>query len=252
MGEILSIPISERPLGALIDESLEAIHGTRPSVVFACANPHSVMVAQKDDTFREALQNADQVVADGAGLCLMARIARINVGPRITGDDYFRALMTRLNDSGEGRVFFFGSSPETLETIGRRFATDFPRLTLCGSLAPPFRSWTDEENSRMLAQINTARPDVLWIGMTAPRQEKWAQSNRKNLKAPVIGSIGAVFDFFAETKARAPDWVSNLGFEWAYRLALEPNRLWRRTLISAPTFVLAVIRNEFRSRSPFS
>ena len=89
----------------------------------------------------------------------------------------------------------------------------------------------------MIATINQAKPDVLWIGMTAPKQEKWMHANAAKLHAKVIGSIGAVFDFYAETYPRAPKWICNLGLEWTYRLSREPRRMWRRTVVSAPKFV---------------
>ncbi len=108
-------------------------------------------------------------------------------------------------------------------------------------LSPPFGSWSDEQNRRMVQLINDAKPDVLWVGMTAPKQEKWVEENRHNLTAPVIGSIGAVFDFYAGTYARAPQWVCHIGLEWAYRFLLEPRRMWQRNCVSAPKFLWLVL-----------
>src|SRR5690606_28806448 len=102
--------------------------------------------------------------------------------------------------------------------------------------------WTEEENDRMLAEINAARPDVLWVGMTAPKQEKWVRTNARRLNAKVIGSIGAVFDFYAGTYSRAPHWICRLGLEWVYRLLREPKRMWRRTLVSGPLYFAHVVR----------
>lgn len=244
MGMILSIPVACRSLEDLIDEAMAAIRWERPAVAFACANPHSAVVAQSDPEFMDALRSYEQVVADGVGLYLMARLAGIDVGPRITGTDYFLALMRRLDESGGGRVFFFGSSPDCLERIGQRFRWEFPRLTLCGTLSPPYSDWSDVENKRMVDDINAAKPDVLWVGMTAPKQEKWVQRNRAQLDVAVLGSIGAVFDFYAGLIVRAPDWICGLGLEWLYRLIREPRRLWRRTMVSMPLFVFAILRRE--------
>ena len=93
----------------------------------------------------------------------------------------------------------------------------------------------------MVQTINDAKPDVLWVGMTAPKQEKWVEENRHNLTVPVIGSIGAVFDFYAGTYARAPQWVCRIGLEWAYRFLLEPRRMWQRNCVSAPKFLWLVM-----------
>ena len=164
----------------------------------------------------------------------------VQIGPRITGTDYFQAVLNALQQRGDGRVFFFGSSQRVLDLIAKRFANDFPALTLCGTLSPPFGSWSDEENRRMVQVINDAKPDVLWVGMTAPKQEKWVEENRRNLNVPVIGSIGAVFDFYAGTYARAPQLICRIGLEWAYRFILEPRRMWQRNCVSAPKFIWLV------------
>jgi N-acetylglucosaminyldiphosphoundecaprenol N-acetyl-beta-D-mannosaminyltransferase len=229
-------------LDQIMDRSLAAIRGDQPPMVFACANPHSLVAAQQDPEFLSALNAAQIVVADGVGVSLAARMLGIEVGPRITGDDFFRALLAALARNGRGRVFFFGSSDRVLGLIAERFARDYPQLTLCGSLSPPFREFTAAENADMVAAINAARPDVLWVGMTAPKQEKWVQSNHAALHAPVIGSIGAVFEFFAGTNPRAPAWMCAIGLEWLYRLLREPGRMWQRVAVSGPRFAAAVVR----------
>ena len=241
-GYLLGIPIDHKSLSSVIEESLQAVEKKTLQLVFACANPHSLVVAQEDAHFHSALTHADFVVADGVGASLMTRFVGIQIGPRITGTDYFQGVLNVLQQRGSGRVFFFGSSQQVLERISKRFATDFPALTLCGTLSPPFGTWSEEENQRMVKAINDAEPDVLWIGMTAPKQEKWVEANRRQLTVPVIGSIGAVFDFYAGTYSRAPKWVCDIGLEWAYRFILEPRRMWRRNFVSAPKFVWLVIR----------
>jgi N-acetylglucosaminyldiphosphoundecaprenol N-acetyl-beta-D-mannosaminyltransferase len=241
-GTLLGIALDPRPLAEHRDEALAAIEGRRGQVVFACANPHSIAAAQNDASCNAALNDADQLVADGVGVVLMAKLARLRIGPRITGTEYFLAIMRALEHRGGGRIFFFGSSERVLQRISERVGREFPSLTVCGTYAPPFGPWPEQRNAQMLARINAARPDVLWVGMTAPRQEKWVRRNRRALHAPVIGSIGAVFDFFAGTQARAPRWMCRIGVEWLYRLVREPKRMWRRTFVSAPLFVALVIR----------
>ena len=250
-GIVLGIPIDRKSLEEVAEEALQAINRRISQRVFVCANPHSLVVSQADPTFRSAMMRASLVVADGVGLSLMARLVGIEIGPRITGTDYFQAVLNALQQRGGGRVFFFGSSQSTLNLMAKRFATDFPSLTLCGTLSPPFRLWSEEENRRMVQVINDAKPDVLWVGMTAPKQEKWVEGNRRQLNAPVIGSIGAVFDFYAGTCARAPQLVCRMGLEWIYRLMMEPGRMWRRSFISSPIFVWLMIRRHVLGRSLF-
>lgn len=241
-GVLLEVPIDSKSLSESVQDSLLSIQCRNSQRVFACANPHSLVVAQRDLEFKVALQQANLVVVDGIGASVMARIAGVQLGPRITGMDYFQGILNALQRGGSGRVFFFGSSPYVLDRIAKRFAVDFPSLTLCGVVSPPFGEWSDIENIRMVKMINAAKPDVLWVGMTAPKQEKWVEANRRHLTAPVIGSIGAVFDFYAGTYSRAPKWLCNAGLEWLYRLIREPRRMWRRNVVSAPKFVWLVLQ----------
>jgi N-acetylglucosaminyldiphosphoundecaprenol N-acetyl-beta-D-mannosaminyltransferase len=109
-------------------------------------------------------------------------------------------------------------------------------------LSPPFKDEFDEaDDAAMIAAVNAARPDVLWVGMTAPKQEKWIYRNHDRLDVPFTGAIGAAFDFYAGTKKRAPQWVGQMGLEWLPRLVREPRRLWRRNLVSTPKFLYKVL-----------
>lgn len=240
-GILLGVPIDRKSLETATIDALASIDRKSDPVIFACANPHSLVEVQNDPVFKSALINANFVVADGVGVTMMAKYARVRVGPRIAGYDYFSSILKALEKRGSGRVFFFGSSQRVLDLIAQRFKQDFPRLTLCGVLSPPFGAWSDEENAVMISAINSVRPDVLWVGMTAPKQEKWVEANRAQLDVPVIGSIGAVFDFYAGTYPRAPEWLCKFGIEWLYRLLKEPRRMWRRNFISSPKFVALVI-----------
>ncbi|WP_447603201.1 WecB/TagA/CpsF family glycosyltransferase [Nitrospira sp. Nam80] len=246
---MLGIQLDGRSLEAMTADSLSAVERMMPQIVFACANPHSLVVAQSDDAFKAALTRTNHVVADGVGVTIMARLVGVKTGPRITGHDYFISVMDALHQRGQGRIFFFGSSPRVLDLIEKHFIAEYPSLTLCGTLSPPFRQWSKEENDRMIEKINDACPDVLWVGMTAPKQEKWVDANRHQLNVPLIGSIGAVFDFFAGTYPRAPEWACRAGLEWAYRFIKEPRRMWQRNIISTPKFVAFVLaRHLFASK----
>jgi N-acetylglucosaminyldiphosphoundecaprenol N-acetyl-beta-D-mannosaminyltransferase len=252
-GVLLDIPISARQIDELMSDVQKAVAGEGAQIVFACANTHAVAVAQSDAEFMRALRDAEHVVADGVGLTIMAKLARVHVGPRIVGEQYFRAVMSELARLGGKKVFFFGSSQKVLDLIRMEMAVRYPAVQLAGVLSPPFRPWTEEENAQMIDQINEARPDVLWVGMTAPKQELWTYRNRRHLEVPVIGSVGAVFEFFAGTVPSPPDWVRRLGVETFYRYWKDPKplRFWRRDLISGPVFVSLVIRRHvLRPRRP--
>ena len=161
---ILDIPVDRISLETATEVSVNAISGIHPQIVFACANPHSLVVAQTDSEFKEALTQANLVVADGVGITLTAKMIGLSIGQRITGHDYFFSLLKSMQHRGQGRVFFFGSSQQVLALLARRFVAEFPELTLCGTYSPPFGSWSEEEDRRMTAVINEATPDVLWVG----------------------------------------------------------------------------------------
>lgn len=248
--QVLGISIDRDCLDAITARTVAALQDMDKATVFACANPHSLVAAQQDAVFHSALTQADIVVADGVGITALAKVARVVLGPRITGIDYFLAVTRALQQRGYGRVFFFGSSQHVLDLIAARFKHEYPELELVGVLSPPFGPWSVAQNDDMLARINAARPDVLWVGMTAPKQEKWVQENREKLKVAVIASIGAVFDFYAGTYPRAPQWLCSLGLEWLFRLIKEPRRMWRRNFISTPKFVaLVLLRHTFAHRA---
>jgi len=215
----------------------------------ACANPHSLFISNRDCAFREALEEADLLVPDGAGIVLASRILGGTIKERVTGSDIFQAVSRLANQRGGMRYFFLGSSRPTLERIAGRLGADFPRIEIAGTHAPPFvEEFTAAQDDEMAAAVNSGRADVLWVGMSAPKQEKWVFRNRHRLNVKVIGAVGAVFDFYAGTRKRSPEWALRTGLEWLPRLLWEPKRLWRRTLISAPVFLWLVVRERMARR----
>ena len=248
---MLGVPIWDQGLDALVARSMDAIDSDAlgEPFVFACANPHSLVVAHRDADFHRALRTADAVVADGVGMQVAASMVGRRIGTRITGIDYFLGVMGALEARGGGRVAFFGSSAAVLQRLSGRVRERFPRVTIVAGLSPPYGAWPTETDARFVAEINRAAPDVLWVGMTAPKQEKWVRDHAPVLCCAVVGSIGAVFDYFAGTVRRAPQWVCHLGLEWAYRLAFEPRRLWRRTFVSGPQFLRLAISEARRARA---
>jgi N-acetylglucosaminyldiphosphoundecaprenol N-acetyl-beta-D-mannosaminyltransferase len=245
---LLGIRVGEYGFDALLGAAMQSVDERRAPFTFACANPHSLVTAQSDSEFQAALRACSAVVADGVGVTLAARLVGVDVGPRITGTDFFVGLMGRLNRRG-GRVFFLGSHDDVLTRIITRTRREYPNVYV-EVMSPPFGAWSDAVQQLILSRIHESRPDILWVGMTAPKQEKWVHRTCAQLDVPVIGSIGAVFDYYAQTVVRAPDWLCKLGLEWLYRLSKEPRRLWRRTFISGPAFLWLLVRARFRERDP--
>jgi N-acetylglucosaminyldiphosphoundecaprenol N-acetyl-beta-D-mannosaminyltransferase len=213
----------------------------------ACANPHSLVVASKDILFQAALKNMDILLPDGTGIIIAAKILGLPCNEKIAGTDFFLGLSRIANEKGCVRYFFLGSSEKVLGLIVERIKRDFPAIEVCGTYSPPFRAeFSHEDHSLMVSVINDARPDVLWIGMTAPKQEKWIYENQVNLKVPFIAAIGAVFDFYAGTKKRSSDFWIKIGLEWLPRFLKEPIRLWERNLKSTPIFLFWVLKEKIK------
>ena len=215
-------------------------------------NAHSYNTAQEDETFAEALSKGDYLIPDGASIVKACRWLKAKSQPkeRIAGWDLFIFEMERLNDKGKMtndklRVMFLGSSEKVLALIRKRAAVDYPHLDII-TYSPPFKpEFSDEDNQTMIQAINDAAPDLLWIGMTAPKQEKWTYRHWDELNIHChCGTVGAVFDFYAGTVKRAPLWWQRNSLEWLHRLIMEPRRMWRRYIIGAVKF-LYYISKEF-------
>ena len=209
-------------------------------------NAHSFVVAQKDEAFAEALLKADALLPDGISIVKACRWLKIQNAPdeKIAGADLFAFEMERLNERG-GTCFFLGSSPATLALIEKKAKEVFPNITV-KSFSPPYKeSFSPEENQAMVTAVNAAAPDLLWVGMTAPKQEKWLYDHWPELDIHChAGAIGAVFDFFAGTLKRAPEgWIKH-GLEWLYRLIKEPRRTGRRYLMNNPKFCCLVLKEK--------
>ena len=206
-------------------------------------NAHSYNVACKDELFAEALQNGDYLIPDGISIVKACRWLKAKSQPkeRIAGWDLFEFEMDKLNKKG-GTVMFMGSSPRTLTLDVKQATDDYPNLKVV-TYSPPYKpEFSDEDNKAIIDAINQANPDLLWIGMTAPKQEKWTYSHWNELNIHChVGTIGAVFDFFAGTVARAPKWWRDHGLEWLYRLIKEPKRMWRRYIIGNTVFLWHMI-----------
>ena len=210
-------------------------------------NAHSFNTAKKDKLFAEALTNGDALIPDGVSIVKACRLIKAKSQPkeRIAGWDLFEFEMNKLEQLGIRKfrehpltVMFMGSSQKVLDLIVKRAAEVYPHLKVV-TYSPPYKpEFSDEDNKAIIEAINAANPDLLWIGMTAPKQEKWTYTHWKELNIHChVGTIGAVFDFFAGTVERAPMWWQRHGLEWLYRLLKEPKRMWRRYIIGNALFL---------------
>ena len=240
VGRVLGTPVAATSRVEACDH-LERWIAERRREYIVLANVHLIETGRRDPAVAEALAHAGVVLPDGAPVAWSVRRATGSQSDRVTGSDVFEELCGRSPSNGY-RHFFYGSSPQTVEALEGFVGRDYPGIEICGSLSPPF-SPAAELRADELATINEARPDIVWVGLGAPKQELWMRLARPHLEAPLLLGVGAVFDFASGSKRRAPDLLQQLGLEWAYRLAREPRRLGRRYLTTNTSFTVTTLRS---------
>jgi N-acetylglucosaminyldiphosphoundecaprenol N-acetyl-beta-D-mannosaminyltransferase len=247
--DIVGYPVSPSGRDMLVAQVMAWIAGGEggPCHYFACANPHAIEMAEHDPAFRKALVEADFLTPDGLGVVYASRLLGGDIRGRVTGMDIFLGTMAAMQAARGGRCFFLGSTEETLAAIRARAAVDFPAVEVVGTYSPPFRpEFTAADDAAMIEAVNASGAQVLWVGLTAPKQEKWVHAHRDRLAVAFAGPIGAAFDFYIGRIRRAgPAW-QRAGLEWLPRLVQEPGRLWRRMGVSAPRFMARVVAARHR------
>lgn len=225
-----------------IARALETIDGwiaSRQPHYVCVSGVHGVMESQRDEHLRRIHNAAGLVTPDGMPLVWMLRLHGFRHVERVYGPDLMLALCAHSVARGY-RHYLYGAAEGVPERLAERLCQHFPGLHIAGCYSPPFRPLTDEEDAQLIETINHANPDIVWVGLSTPRQERWMAAHVGRLRAPVLIGVGAAFDFHAGLKRQAPRWIQHSGFEWLFRLATEPRRLWRRYTINNPLFVLLV------------
>lgn len=218
----------------------------RESRYVCLSNTHSTILAAFDARFGHAVNDSDLCTSDGAPVTWMLRQLGAAQQPRLNGPD----LMWRYLDAESrrgGKVYFYGSTPDTLRRLKARVESRFPGLQVVGAYSPPFRPATRDEDRDDVARMNASGAHVVFVGLGCPKQELWMAEHRGQVDAVMIG-VGAAFDFHAGIKSRAPQWMQDKGLEWAYRLAQEPRRLWRRYLFTNIPFLAMAAAQWLSSR----
>jgi len=206
--------------------------------VVAVTDMHSVMEAQHDKGFKGMLAGADLVVPDGFPLVWMGRRKGFALRSRVCGPELMTEFCEETASKGY-RHFFYGGAPEVARDLAARFAARFPGLIVAGTYCPPFRSLTLEEDRDVVEAIERSCADIVWVGLGAPKQDRWMFEHRKLLSVPVLIGVGAALIFIVGA-SRAPVWMRENGSEWLFRLAVEPRRLWKRYLVYGSHFVMLV------------
>jgi N-acetylglucosaminyldiphosphoundecaprenol N-acetyl-beta-D-mannosaminyltransferase len=209
---------------------------------------HGVMESQRDPVLRQIHNRAGMVTPDGMPLVWLSRLKGFGDVERVYGPDLMRAVCQRSTEKGY-RHFLYGGAPGVAEILATRLHRQFHGLQVVGIDSPPFRPLTPEEDRAAVERINAAQPDIVWVGISTPKQERWMAAHVGRLTAPVLVGVGAAFDFHAGLKKQAPRWIQRSGLEWLFRLAMEPRRLWRRYLINNPWFLWLILHQLVSKRT---
>lgn len=230
---------------AEVCELMEQWSRANESRYICIANVHVATMANSDPEFREILNSADIATADGVPLVWVLRKLGFRGQERVDGPTLMLDWCERVQGT-KNSIFLYGSSDEILATLQQRLAERFPGLKIAGAISPPFRALTPEEDEAYVQQIAGSGAGVVFVGLGAPKQERWMNEHRGRVPAVMVG-VGAAFDFHAGLLQRAPRWMQRAGLEWFYRLLQEPRRLWKRYLVTNTVFVVRVAR-QFASR----
>lgn len=208
---------------------------------------HGVWEAYKDPSIWSVLNSGDLWIPDGIAPVWAARLQGYRQVERAPGADIMREFLSRAHRNGYSS-YFYGNTEKTLSALCDTVARDYPGHRIAGAYSPPFRQLTNAEDREIVDRINAARPDVLWVSLGMPKQDIWIHERLSRLKVPVAIGVGAAFDFVGGTVPRCPDWIGRMGFEWVYRFAREPKKLWRRDLLDGPRFLYHVGKEFLRGK----
>lgn len=246
--EILGLPIAMTDYEQAMD-AMDGMIATRtPGYVCALAT-HAVSLSRDDTELREAIRASTLALPDGVPLVWAANLLGEHLPHRVYGPELMRRYSDRCAEQGH-RVWLYGGRDQgSLVQLALNLRRMHPGLRIVGGQSPPFRALSAGEEDAIAQQIDGAKPDVLWVGIGAPKQEKWMARMRDRVEVPVMGGVGAAFDFHAGRVSQAPHWMQERGVEWIYRIAQEPRRLLPRYLFHNPRFLTALLGQLVRERA---
>lgn len=235
-----------------LDSAVEEVAGwvDRDEHEYVCVTGvHGVMECQRDPQLRQIHNRSGLTTPDGMPMVWSARWAGRREVSRVYGPDLMLATLARAAERGWSS-FFYGGGPGTAELLADRLTSRFPGLPVAGTATPPFRPLTPQEDADVVTTIDDSGAQLVWVGLSTPKQERWMAEHVGRLRANALLGVGAAFDLHAGTVPQAPRWMQRSGLEWSYRLSREPRRLWRRYLRNNPAFVLKVLAHPPRQADP--
>lgn len=235
---ILGVGVSNITMDGAVAKIEEMVASRRPHYI-CVSNVHTTMMSQYDEEYRRIQNRADMVTPDGMPLAWVERLMGYDQPHRVYGPDLMLAVCENSLKTGS-RHFFYGGHEGIAEELKGDFERRFPGIKIVGTYAPPFRPLTPEEDAEVIRMINESGADIVWVGLGAPKQEKWMVEHLGKLDAPVMLGVGAAYDFHTGRIKQAPKWMQANGLEWAFRIYAEPKRMWRRYIWNNPMFIILV------------
>jgi N-acetylglucosaminyldiphosphoundecaprenol N-acetyl-beta-D-mannosaminyltransferase len=236
---VLGVGVHALNLPLAVDVLREAM-ANRTKGYVCVTGVHGVSEAQSDPEFRAILNRALLNTPDGMPMVWVGRWSGAREMDRVYGPDLL-VEVCRASEAAGWRHFFYGGAPGTAQALAAHLQARFPRLAIAGAHTPPFRPLTTGEMEELQSLVATAKPDIMWIGLSTPKQERFMSATLASLEVPVMIGIGAAFDLVSGKVKQSPRWIQRSGFEWLYRLIQEPRRLWKRYLKNNPLFVLRLL-----------
>lgn len=244
--DVLGVDISAINMTMAVDEITRWIE-TRESHYVCVTGVHGVMEAQRDPELL-AIHNASGLTTpDGMPMVWAGRWAGASWMGRVYGPELMLLVLERAAERG-WKSFLYGGNDGVPELVAARLTERFPTLKIVGTYSPPFRPLTSAEEDEVVARINASGADLVWVGLSTPKQERWMAAHARRLDAPMLAGVGAAFDFHAGLVPQAPAWMQKRGLEWFYRLTKEPRRLWKRYLRNNPAFLVRILARPPRLR----
>jgi len=241
----LITPVSLSHAASLVEEKIlrnREKKGDFSSGQYICVCPvSSVIEATDDPEFREIINNSFLSTPDGMPVVWYIRNKGYKDVTRVYGPDLMREVFY-ISEEKDYRHYFYGGTDEVLSGLKENLLKKFPRLNICGMYAPPFRPLTEEEEMEVISDIIKNRPDIVWVGIGSPKQEKWMSRITGKIDNVLFAGVGAAFNFYAGTVKQAPLWMQKSGLEWLFRLICEPGRLWKRYLYGNSKFIYLVLK----------
>lgn len=220
----------------VITENLDNIKGNYICV----SNVHTTVMSHEDESYKDIQNGGFMALPDGKPLSIVSKKRGFKEAERVTGPDLMEEIFNISEENGYSH-YFYGSTQETLDILEEKLKEKYPNMKIAGMYSPPFRTLTEEEDKKIVADINKTNPDFIWVGLGAPKQEIWMSKQKNRVNGLMLG-VGAGFDYHAENISRAPKWMQNLSLEWIYRLMQDPKRLYKRYFYTNSKFIKYITR----------